>query len=209
MPAVELPALGEVAPDFTLTDVDGVRRSLSEYRGKKVMLSFYRHASCPMCNYAVDGLRGRMKKLAWAARLDVIAVFQSPAESVKEFLLRKRGLAREEDAGARAQRSAEFPLLLLADPEMTTYDMYNCGRTGCRGLLRGIYAQMSNRYDKYKYGPWWRNHDQRIEGFWDRLPADFLIDEDGVVVEHFRARNWSEHIPLDRIDRFLLPKDKR
>ena len=68
---------------------------------------------------------------------------------------------------------------------------------------------MSNRYDKYKYGPWWRNHDQRIEGFWDRLPADFLIDEDGVVVEHFRARNWSEHIPLDRIDRFLLPKDKR
>lgn len=36
------PSIGELAPDFTLTDQSGRRAALSEARGQKVVLVFYR-----------------------------------------------------------------------------------------------------------------------------------------------------------------------
>jgi cytochrome oxidase Cu insertion factor (SCO1/SenC/PrrC family) len=35
-------AVGSKAPDFTLEDADGGRRTLSEFRGKRVVLVFFR-----------------------------------------------------------------------------------------------------------------------------------------------------------------------
>lgn len=42
-------AVGEQAPDFTLRDQDGEKASLSEYRGRKVLLIFYPGDFSPVC----------------------------------------------------------------------------------------------------------------------------------------------------------------
>ena len=42
-------AVGEEAPDFTLRDQDGEKVSLSDYRGRKVMLVFYPGDFSPVC----------------------------------------------------------------------------------------------------------------------------------------------------------------
>lgn len=42
-------AAGEPAPDFTLRDQDGEKVSLSDYRGRKVMLVFYPGDFSPVC----------------------------------------------------------------------------------------------------------------------------------------------------------------
>jgi peroxiredoxin (alkyl hydroperoxide reductase subunit C) len=42
-------AAGEPAPDFTLRDQDGEKVSLSDYRGRKVMLVFYPQDFSPVC----------------------------------------------------------------------------------------------------------------------------------------------------------------
>lgn len=42
-------AVGEQAPDFTLRDQDGEKVSLSEYRGRKVLLIFYPGDFSPVC----------------------------------------------------------------------------------------------------------------------------------------------------------------
>jgi len=42
-------AVGENAPDFTLRDQDGEKVSLSDYRGRKVMLVFYPGDFSPVC----------------------------------------------------------------------------------------------------------------------------------------------------------------
>jgi len=42
-------AVGEQAPDFTLRDQDGEKVSLSDYRGRKVMLVFYPGDFSPVC----------------------------------------------------------------------------------------------------------------------------------------------------------------
>ncbi len=41
-------AVGDIAPNFTLTTPDGRKVSLSNYRGQAVMLNFW-YASCPGC----------------------------------------------------------------------------------------------------------------------------------------------------------------
>jgi peroxiredoxin len=43
-------AVGEPAPDFTLRDQDGEEVSLSDYRGRKVMLVFYPLDFSPVCS---------------------------------------------------------------------------------------------------------------------------------------------------------------
>jgi peroxiredoxin (alkyl hydroperoxide reductase subunit C) len=43
-------AAGEPAPDFTLRDQDGEKVSLSDYRGRKVLLVFYPMDFSPVCS---------------------------------------------------------------------------------------------------------------------------------------------------------------
>ncbi len=43
-------AAGEPAPEFTLRDQDGKRVSLSDYRGRKVLLVFYPQDFSPVCS---------------------------------------------------------------------------------------------------------------------------------------------------------------
>jgi len=41
--------VGDKAPSFTLVDIDLKMRSLDEFKGKKVVLSFFVAASSPVC----------------------------------------------------------------------------------------------------------------------------------------------------------------
>jgi peroxiredoxin len=43
-------AAGEPAPDFTLRDQDGKEASLSDYRGRRVLLVFYPQDFSPVCS---------------------------------------------------------------------------------------------------------------------------------------------------------------
>lgn len=52
---MNFPALGEFAPDFTLVDQNQQPHTLSDYRGKKVVVYFYPKAMTPGCtNQACD-----------------------------------------------------------------------------------------------------------------------------------------------------------
>ena len=47
------------APDFTLTEIYGTEFSLSDYRGKVVLIDLFRiQPSCPPCIYAIPHLKG-------------------------------------------------------------------------------------------------------------------------------------------------------
>lgn len=41
-----------------------------------------------------------------------------------------------------------------------------------------------------------------------QLPADFLINEDGVIVDLFRAKQMSDHMPFERVEA-IIPEEKR
>lgn len=47
---------GTKAPDFEMQDINGKPIWLSDYRGKKIVLGFFRNVNCPFCNLRVHEL---------------------------------------------------------------------------------------------------------------------------------------------------------
>lgn len=98
---------GQQAPDFTLCDKDGHPVSLSDFRGKKVVLYFYPKDSTPGCTReacAFAGAYGEFQKRG----VMVIGVSKDSAASHRKF----------------AERN-HLPFLLLSDPELTVIRAYD------------------------------------------------------------------------------------
>lgn len=169
---------GDIAPEFQAVDMFGDAVRLADLRGRPILLSFMRYASCPMCN-----LRMREQVLAHERLsndgLVMLAVFQSSAESMRQYVGRH-----------------EAPFALIADPDMALYRLYEVER-GMAGLLAPSNVVHAFRAFAKGFAP------GRIEGPIDRLPADFLIGPDGRIDRAFYARSAGEHVPLADVERWL------
>jgi peroxiredoxin Q/BCP len=95
---------GDTAPDFTLPDPDGKPVTLSDLRGRKVIVYFYPAASTPGCTKQACDFRDSLAPLNDAG-LDVIGI--SPDKPAK--------LAKFRDA-----EGLTFPLLSDPDREVLT-----------------------------------------------------------------------------------------
>jgi len=76
--------LGDSAPDFTLPDQDGNDVTLSELRGKTVVLYFYPRADTPGCTAQACGVRDHEADYQ-AAGVTVIGVSPDPMSAVAKF----------------------------------------------------------------------------------------------------------------------------
>ena len=80
---------GQQAPDFTLPDQDGQPVSLSQFRGKKVLVYFYPRASTPGCTTQACGLRDTQAELTQLNTL-VLGVSPDPSSRLKNFQQKQR-----------------------------------------------------------------------------------------------------------------------
>jgi thioredoxin-dependent peroxiredoxin len=97
-------APGDPAPEFTLPDADGKPVSLSDYRGRRVIVYFYPAASTPGCTKQACDFRDSLADLGDAG-LEVLGV--SPDKPAK--------LAKFRDA-----EGLTFPLLSDVDKQALT-----------------------------------------------------------------------------------------
>lgn len=95
-------APGDPAPEFTLLDADGNEVSLSDYRGRKVIVYFYPAASTPGCTKQACDFRDNLAELNDAG-LDVVGISPDKPAKLAKF---------------RDKEELTFPL--LSDPEKTT-----------------------------------------------------------------------------------------
>ena len=119
--------IGTQAPDFTLPDQNGNMHSLSEYRGKKVILYFYPKDNTPGCTKQACGFAERFPQFTEKGAV-VLGISKDSVASHKKF---------EEKYG--------LPFTLLADPELAAiqaYDVWqekkNYGKT-YMGVVRSTY----------------------------------------------------------------------
>jgi peroxiredoxin Q/BCP len=75
---------GAQAPDFTLPDQDGNAVSLSDLRGRPVVLYFYPKADTPGCTTQACGVRDHLPAYE-ATGAVVLGVSPDPVEAVKKF----------------------------------------------------------------------------------------------------------------------------
>ena len=128
MPPTPRLAVGDKAPDFSLSDADGNTVSLGDFVGRKVVVYFYPAASTPGCTKQACDFRDSLAELNEAG-LDVVGI--SPDKPAK--------LAKFRDA-----EGLTFPL--LSDPERTVLTAWGAfgeksmyGKT-VQGVIRSTFV---------------------------------------------------------------------
>ncbi len=97
---------GSPAPDFTLLDQDGKTVSLSDYRGKKVIVYFYPEALTEACQKQACDFRDNLGSLASAGYVVL-------------------GVSRDDPAKlAEAVATDGLNFTLLSDPDRTAHEAY-------------------------------------------------------------------------------------
>ena len=76
--------VGTQAPDFALLDADGNKVSLSDYRGRNVIVYFYPKAATPGCTTEACDFRDNLASLQGKG-YDVIGISPDAQEALKGF----------------------------------------------------------------------------------------------------------------------------
>lgn len=165
------------APAIGMLDINGKPVILNK-GDRRTLLSFFRDPACPFCNLRIYELTQHQQALS-ALGLDIVAVFTSTPEQVRRFVARK-----------------PRPFQVVADPTSHAHESYGIERSFWRKL-----RAMVTRVPSLIRG-------LRIVGFaglntTNLLPADFLIDEQGRIVEAWYGRDAGDRIPFERIELFL------
>ena len=169
------------APTFSTTAIDGESVNLSNYRGKRVWLAFFRHVHCPFCHMRFGEMIQHADELR-TPKLQILAVFQSEEKKFEGSTLREK---------------IWFPL--ISDPEQKLYELYGLN-TSLRGFMSVQNVVALQR--AYKQGLLSLSA-LKIDGPATRIPADFLIGADGVIVDAFYGNTVSESIPMHRVLEFV------
>ena len=102
----ELPAVGSAAPAFTLTNNEGKQVSLSDFKGKWVVLYFYPKNFTQGCTIEARNFQRDLAKYE-AAKAVILGVSVDSAESHKEFCA-KEGLNFKLLADTDAKTSEQY-----------------------------------------------------------------------------------------------------
>jgi peroxiredoxin len=170
---------GQSAKNFTIEDIAGKTVSLTDYRDKHLMLSFYRYASCPLCNLRVQHLIKQYPSYSQKG-LQMIAVFQSPQASIRKYVGKQ-----------------DIPFPVIADPERILYQEYGV-ESSWIGFIKGslrLSALTSAATKGYLPG--------KMEGQKSIIPADFLICPDLTIQVAYYGKDIGDHLPIQKIDEWL------
>lgn len=98
--------VGKIAPAFALTDAQGRKVSLADFKGKDVVVYFYPKDDTPGCTKEACGFRDISPLLT---RRDVVVIGISPDDAA---------------AHARFIDKYSLPFVLLSDPERKVMEKY-------------------------------------------------------------------------------------
>jgi peroxiredoxin len=176
--------IGDIPPAFQMPNLRGEITSLEEFRGRWLLLSFYRYASCPLCNLRVHELSELHAE--WQAKgLEMLAIFQSPVEKLNMYV-----------------GSQQLPFALIPDPGQVLYKSYGVDHSWMGFLLAWVkrLPEISLAVLRERFLP------GSIEGGIHRIPADFLINPDGCITEAYYGRDIGDHLPIAKIKQYLQTK---
>ena len=170
---------GDKAPHFTLPAIDGSTFNMADMKGKRVILTFFRFSTCPLCNMRIRRIVQRWNEFSKDAVM--VAVFDAKVGDLQKRM-------KKHDA----------PFVVVADE---TYEQFN--KNGVKksffkfmwGALRSPLTLLQATLRGYV--PLTLSISKL-----STIPVDILIDEDGKVVEAHYCKDTAEHLSLDRMIAF-------
>ena len=169
---------GDKLTNIKLPAIDGTIFDSDSVKGKPIMLSFFRFASCPFCNLRINELVRRFDE--FGDDFTIIAIFDSPLDNLTRHT---------------AGHKAPFPI--LADESNKYYREYSIEHS-VLGVIKGMLFKMPRLLKgMFKgYVP------LVIKGSLTTMPADFLIDRNGVIQTAYYGKDEGDHLPIDLVKEF-------
>ena len=172
---------GQFAPDFTATDVFGRKVSLSDYKGTKIILGFYRNVSCPFCNRRVHQVMGNNVRLK-QKNIQMLFLFESSNQKLSASIFHQ-GIS---------------PWPLIGDPEKKVYQLYGVEESVAKAIKTPFYSSYSlaKKYTKKFDLP------KDNEASKTLVPADFFVDENQKIIKAHYGNHLDDHVSLDELKAF-------
>jgi thioredoxin-dependent peroxiredoxin len=167
------------APDFEMISVKGDAIRLENLKGKTVLLTFFRFAGCPVCNFRMHELMGNYEQLK-SQNMEVIAVFESGNEMLKTYLT-----------------DSPVPFPVIGDPTLLLYKKYGTDKSVFK-MMRTMFKKKPK--EQMKQGETlFQGKKYKQDGSMARIPADFIIDEKGIIKTAHYGKFIGDHIPLETL----------
>ena len=170
---------GDKAPHFTLPAIDGSTFNMADMKGKRVILTFFRFSTCPLCNMRIRRIVQRWNEFSKDAVM--VAVFDAKVGDLQKRM-------KKHDA----------PFVVVADE---TYEQFN--KNGVKkSFFKFMWGAMRSPLTLLQatlrgYVPLTLSISKL-----STIPVDILIDEDGKVFEAHYCKDTSDHLSLDRMIAF-------
>ena len=173
---------GDVIDNLSLPSISGDHFDIKKLPKKKILLTFYRFATCPFCNLRIYEMNQRFSELE--NNLHIIAVFDAPLN----FLM-------------QTMRKHDTPFTILADEDFKYFTKYEVeqsfwkfliGTTThffrfCRALSKGFIPII-------------------MKGSMTTVPVDILINADRTIEKAYYGKTTADHLSFDEIKDFSLKK---
>ncbi len=168
-------AINQRAITFKQEDYLGNEIDLSNHKGKKILLSFFRGASCPFCNLRINQLIKSYSEFE-KRNMVIIAFIAAPKEAILSY------------AGKQ-----EAPFAIIPDPWLDIYKLY-----GIESSHSGMFKAMAKPIKMFHV---MTSGFFNLKSVTDRplIPADFLIDENQSIYRAYYGDDFGDHIPIEEI----------
>jgi peroxiredoxin len=171
----------QTAPAFTIKDVNEHLIKLEDLKGKKVMINFHRNVGCPICNLRFHELE-QDSAMFRAKGLVILAVYESSSENMKTYL-----------------DSNSTYTVMIPNPDLSLYKLYGVEQSTGK-LLKGM---VNGAMGKIKKGNKLFTKKIKQDGSLNRINADFLIDENGKIIEAYYGKYVGDNISIETIKKFI------
>lgn len=175
---------GDVFPELIFHPVYGDSIRSSSLKGKKILLTFNRYVSCPLCNFRTHELLEKYDTLKQHG-LIIISVYESGRETLTEYTAKET-----------------VPFMMIADPTEALYRQFKVQKSWWKSFT-GLFHRYSEKHSKGKQ--LFKSSYER-DGHLNRIGADFLIDEEGIIQIAYYGKFVGDHLPVSDIIRWVLKK---
>jgi thioredoxin-dependent peroxiredoxin len=172
---------GNTAPDFTAIDINGKVVKLSDFGGKKIVLSFYRNVNCPFCNRRVHQIMGNNVRLKDSG-VQLIFLFESSNEKLSSSVFHE-GIS---------------PWPLIGDPDKKVYKQYGVEQSTLK-MMKTMFVANPKQAKKDTKD---LNLPEDKDASMNLIPADFFIDEDFKIVTAHYGKHLDDHVAIEDLKSF-------
>lgn len=177
------------APVFKLVDIFGRTIDLENYKEKRVLIAFFRHAGCPFCNLRVHELTKTHEMLKQKG-MEMIFFFESKERVLLRSIFHK-------DVS---------PIPLISDPEKEWYGAYGLETSGYKSAVGHLTGFIQSTIKaKMKGLP---VHAMADGESISTMPAEILLDKGLIIKKLHYSQKLTDRLPMEEIQTFANMAEK-